>query len=68
MEDGANYTCECDSGYKFDGVTCGDVNECQEEPCGNGECSNQPGSYRSAYLLLSCSVLTGGHVVLFYRR
>ena len=52
MEDGANYTCECDSGYKFDEVTCVDVDECQEEPCGNGECSNLPGSYRSVTMLL----------------
>ena len=56
MEDGPNYTCECDSGYKFDGDTCLDVNECQEEPCGNGECSNEPGSYRSANLLLPYSI------------
>merc|ERR1712003_408803 len=45
VEDGPNYTCECDSGYKFNGKTCQDVDECQELPCGNGECSNSPGSY-----------------------
>ena len=48
VEDGPNYTCECDSGYKFNGKTCQDVDECQELPCGNGDCSNSPGSYRSA--------------------
>ena len=45
VEEGPNYTCECDSGYKFNNETCEDVNECAEMPCGNGECSNTPGSY-----------------------
>ena len=47
MEDGADYECECHTGYNFDGTTCVDVDECAEDPCGNGECTNSPGSYRS---------------------
>ena len=47
IEDGANYTCACNSGFSFDGQTCVDVDECQELPCGNGECTNEAGSYRS---------------------
>lgn len=45
VEEGPNYTCECDSGYKFNNETCEDVDECAEMPCGNGKCSNTPGSY-----------------------
>ena len=47
IEDGADYECECHSGYHFNDETCVDVDECAEEPCGNGECTNTPGSYRS---------------------
>ena len=46
MEDGPDYECLCHTGYRFDGETCLDIDECAEEPCGNGECTNTPGSYR----------------------
>ena len=45
VEDGSDYECLCDEGYAFDGTTCADVDECAEEPCGNGECTNTDGSY-----------------------
>ena len=45
MEDGPDYECLCHTGYRFDGETCLDIDECAEEPCGNGECTNTPGSY-----------------------
>merc|ERR1719487_2912864 len=45
-EDGTDYECLCKTGYKFDGVTCIDIDECAEEPCGNGECTNTAGSYK----------------------
>lgn len=44
-EDGDDYECLCKSGYRFDSVTCIDIDECAEEPCGNGKCSNTAGSY-----------------------
>jgi MYXO-CTERM domain-containing protein len=42
-----SYTCRCNSGYRFDGTTCVDVNECSTSPCGVGgvACNNSPGSY-----------------------
>jgi len=45
IEDGPNYECACSQGYRFDGVTCIDVDECAEDPCGNGVCTNTAGSY-----------------------
>jgi len=44
-EDGTDYECLCKTGYKFDSVTCIDIDECAEEPCGNGDCTNTAGSY-----------------------
>uniref|UniRef100_A0A8B9JQJ1 Latent-transforming growth factor beta-binding protein 1 n=1 Tax=Astyanax mexicanus TaxID=7994 RepID=A0A8B9JQJ1_ASTMX len=42
------YTCYCDPGYKLNGLqtTCIDVNECEDDPCGEkGHCANSYGSY-----------------------
>ncbi|XP_049319930.1 latent-transforming growth factor beta-binding protein 2 isoform X1 [Astyanax mexicanus] len=43
-----SYTCYCDPGYKLNGLqtTCIDVNECEDDPCGEkGHCANSYGSY-----------------------
>ncbi|XP_038059591.1 IgGFc-binding protein-like [Patiria miniata] len=32
--------CHCRAGYTGDGKTCQDINECQSNPCVNGECVN----------------------------
>lgn len=41
------YTCSCPSGYRDDGTTCADINECLMAPCGVGgtACTNSAGSY-----------------------
>ncbi|KAI8492289.1 hypothetical protein Bbelb_301860 [Branchiostoma belcheri] len=42
------FTCRCDSGYRGDGFTCSDVNECSvgTPPCdSNADCTNTDGSY-----------------------
>lgn len=56
IEDGPNYECACSQGYKFDGVTCIDVDECADDPCGNGDCVNSAGSY-------ACECNKGYHLV-----
>ncbi|XP_039208911.1 nidogen-1 isoform X1 [Crotalus tigris] len=46
---GNQFTCECSVGFRGDGQTCYDVDECQEQPtmCGsNAVCNNQPGTFR----------------------
>lgn len=42
------FQCVCDSGFRGDGYTCLDVDECIENPmlCENGNCLNYPGSFR----------------------
>lgn len=44
----SGYACNCGAGWKFDGVTCVDVDECLGggNPCGQGTCSNSKGSYQ----------------------
>lgn len=42
-----NDACVCDSGYTGDGLTCTDIDECANQPCGVREvCVNEPGSFR----------------------
>eukprot|EP00095_Tigriopus_kingsejongensis_P010187 maker-scaffold105_size367834-snap-gene-2.37 protein:Tk10187 transcript:maker-scaffold105_size367834-snap-gene-2.37-mRNA-1 annotation:"hypothetical protein DAPPUDRAFT_303147" len=42
----SEYTCDCVLGFRFDGQTCVDVDECAKDPCGkNGECVNGDASY-----------------------
>ncbi|MBN3295054.1 NID2 protein, partial [Amia calva] len=46
---GNQFTCECASGFRGDGRTCYDIDECRETPqsCGhNAVCNNQPGTFR----------------------
>ncbi|RXN01624.1 Nidogen-1 [Acipenser ruthenus] len=46
---GNRFTCECAAGFRGDGRTCYDVDECRESPtiCGNNAvCNNQPGTFR----------------------
>ena len=43
-----HFKCVCDSGFRGDGYSCQDVDECTESPslCENGHCLNYPGSFR----------------------
>nr|XP_034964284.1 nidogen-1 [Zootoca vivipara] len=46
---GNQFTCECSVGFRGNGRTCYDIDECQEQPtvCGdNADCNNQPGTFR----------------------
>ncbi|KAM4693380.1 nidogen-1 isoform 2-T2 [Discoglossus pictus] len=46
---GSQFTCECTSGFRGEGRTCYDIDECLEQPyiCGsNAICNNQPGTFR----------------------
>ena len=50
VEEDPGYSCDCVSGYAFNNVTntCDDVNECADNPCGEGgdvKCDNIDGSY-----------------------
>ena len=43
-----SFTCTCESGYRGDGVTCAEIDECAEgiHACDiNAECDNTPGAY-----------------------
>jgi hypothetical protein len=44
----AGYDCTCSAGFKFDGTTCRDIDECVggANPCGRGTCQNTNGSYQ----------------------
>ncbi|XP_072048555.1 prothrombin-like, partial [Amphiura filiformis] len=40
------HDCNCNAGFRRDGFTCTDVDECLSGPCdSNATCSNNPGSY-----------------------
>ncbi|XP_051580183.1 latent-transforming growth factor beta-binding protein 4-like isoform X2 [Myxocyprinus asiaticus] len=42
-----SFRCECRTGYKLQGTTCRDVNECEDpSQCPGQECVNSQGSYR----------------------
>uniref|UniRef100_A0A4W2IBW6 Nidogen 1 n=1 Tax=Bos indicus x Bos taurus TaxID=30522 RepID=A0A4W2IBW6_BOBOX len=46
---GTQFTCECSIGFRGDGRTCYDIDECSEQPsvCGNHAiCNNHPGTFR----------------------
>ncbi|KAL7854484.1 hypothetical protein SRHO_G00166740 [Serrasalmus rhombeus] len=46
---GNQFTCECAAGFRGDGRTCHDIDECIETPqiCGaHAICNNQPGTFR----------------------
>uniref|UniRef100_A0A8D0XFB1 Nidogen-1 n=1 Tax=Sus scrofa TaxID=9823 RepID=A0A8D0XFB1_PIG len=46
---GTQFTCECSIGFRGDGRTCYDINECSEQPavCGSHAiCNNHPGTFR----------------------
>ncbi|XP_029449963.1 nidogen-1 isoform X2 [Rhinatrema bivittatum] len=46
---GNQFTCECTAGFRGNGITCFDVDECREQPaiCGDhATCNNQPGTFR----------------------
>lgn len=54
---GTQFTCECSVGFRGDGQTCYDIDECSEQPsrCGNHEiCNNHPGTFR-------CECMEGYH-------
>ena len=39
------FNCACPAGYTGNGLTCDDIRECDENPCGPGSCVEQPGSF-----------------------
>ncbi|XP_007522989.1 nidogen-1 [Erinaceus europaeus] len=46
---GTQFTCECSIGFRGDGRTCYDIDECSEQPsvCGSHAiCNNHPGTFR----------------------
>lgn len=48
-----SYNCTCAAGFRGDGRTCTDINECQNTSCHvNATCTNVPGSYE-------CNCLAG---------
>ena len=42
------FQCACDAGFRGDGYSCVDIDECSTDPtlCENGHCLNYPGSFR----------------------
>ncbi len=50
------YVCTCGAGFRFDGASCADVDECLSggNPCGRGTCNNFLGGY-------SCLCESGFH-------
>nr|XP_026692192.1 zonadhesin-like isoform X3 [Ciona intestinalis] len=40
------YSCQCIPGYTNVNGYCVDINECDSNPCGSGQCKNTAGSYR----------------------
>ncbi len=49
IPDGENFSCGCEGGYEWDGISCIDIDECAEDflnDCDeNAECTNTTGSY-----------------------
>ncbi|XP_058165485.1 nidogen-1 [Dasypus novemcinctus] len=46
---GTQFSCECSIGFRGDGRTCADIDECVEQPsvCGShAHCNNHPGTFR----------------------
>lgn len=43
-----SFKCVCDAGFKGDGYSCTDIDECSNDPslCENGQCLNYPGAFR----------------------
>ena len=39
------YRCACHPGFQMGDVECEDINECKNNPCKNGNCTNLEGSY-----------------------
>ena len=48
--------CDCESGFEFQGDTCKDIDECEQSPCGNGACTNTPGSYRLVVVITDLAI------------
>ncbi|KAJ1467567.1 hypothetical protein T484DRAFT_2027404, partial [Baffinella frigidus] len=52
-----SFSCACDAGYSGNGVSCTDIDECAQNPCGgNGDCTNNDTPGIDAY---TCECHTG---------